>query len=73
MILWCLLTRQEPYAEYEDIQTFRNDVCRKGVRPKIANDCLPSLRSLIERCWARDPNSRPTFAQVCFIYQKKNN
>lgn len=64
LILWCLLTRQEPYAEYEDLNTFRNDICKRHVRPIIPDDCLPSLRSLIERCWDKNPAARPSFAQI---------
>jgi len=64
LILWCLLTRQEPYAEYEDLNTFRNDICKRHIRPIIPDDCLPSLRSLIERCWDKNPAARPSFAQI---------
>jgi len=64
LILWCLLTRKEPYEEYEDLETFRNDICYKHVRPRIPNDCLQSLRNLIERCWHHEPQERPTFQQI---------
>lgn len=64
LILWCLLTRNDPYAEYEDLQTFRNDICKHHIRPIIPRDCLPSLRDLIQRCWHKDPSQRPDFATI---------
>jgi len=35
-----------------------------GERPHIPEDCLPDLKRLIERCWAHDPESRPTIDEV---------
>lgn len=64
LILWCLVTRQEPYSEFEDFAIFRNAIVTKGHRPTIPADCLPRLRNLITRCWSGTPNSRPTFLQI---------
>lgn len=71
IILWCLLTREEPFKEFNDFERFRMAVCRHNVRPEIPNNCEPSLRLLIDRCWDRNPEVRPSFAQVCFQKQKK--
>jgi len=42
----------------------------KGERPPIPKNCLPSLRSLLEDCWQKDPNKRPDFTD---INQRLNN
>jgi serine/threonine protein kinase len=36
----------------------------KGNRPEIPESVLSGVRKLIGRCWARDPESRPTFGQI---------
>jgi len=64
LILWSMLTREEPYLEYEDLNTFRTDICHRNVRPVIPNDCVPSLSNLIQRCWHRNPRNRPTFEEI---------
>lgn len=39
------------------------DYVRSGNRPKLAAvhpDTPPTIKALIERCWAQDPRARPT-------------
>ena len=38
---------------------------RDGLRPTLPGTCPRSLATLIERCWASDPNSRPDFERIC--------
>jgi serine/threonine protein kinase len=38
---------------------------RAGLRPRLPAICPRILASLIERCWASDPNSRPDFERIC--------
>lgn len=64
IILWCLLTRDEPFKEFNDFEQFRLSICRRNVRPVIPANCEPSLRNLIERCWDRNPEIRPPFEQI---------
>ena len=42
----------------------RNRV-RDGLRPILPGTCPRVLASLIERCWASDPNCRPDFERIC--------
>jgi len=36
-------------------------------RPTIPDNCEPSLKSLIERCWDRNPEIRPSFSEIVDI------
>jgi serine/threonine protein kinase len=64
IVLWELLTRQEPFAHHNDYQTFRYAVCKKGERPPMPKHVEPRLKNLIERCWAAEPNDRPSFSDI---------
>jgi serine/threonine protein kinase len=64
IVLWELLTRKEPFAHHNNYSKFRKAVCQKHERPEIPEDTEPSLRTLIEQCWAPDPNKRPSFKQI---------
>jgi len=35
-----------------------------GLRPQVPDNCPPSLRELIHRCWHEAPELRPTMAEV---------
>jgi hypothetical protein len=43
-VLWEILTREEPFAEYNSFDKFREAVCVRHERPAIPDDCLPSLK-----------------------------
>lgn len=64
LILWFLYTKQEPYSEFDDLDTFSRAVCLQHVRPVIPEDCNPRLRDLITRCWHPTPESRPGFGEI---------
>lgn len=63
MVLWELWERRRPYEEL----TSRFDILdavREGRRPSISDNCPPSFRSLIQRCWQSDPARRPMFRYI---------
>eukprot|EP01125_Pyxidicula_operculata_P017139 TRINITY_DN5978_c0_g1_i1.p1 TRINITY_DN5978_c0_g1~~TRINITY_DN5978_c0_g1_i1.p1 ORF type:complete len:512 (+),score=76.63 TRINITY_DN5978_c0_g1_i1:109-1644(+) len=64
IILWEVLTLDEPFKEYEAIEPFKHDVAENGHRPKIPSDCLPQLKNLMEDCWNTNPEKRPDFTTV---------
>jgi hypothetical protein len=45
-------------------------VLLSGKRPPIPNDCAPSLRILIDSCWAQEPAKRPVFPDIRKIISK---
>eukprot|EP01117_Protostelium_nocturnum_P003488 TRINITY_DN1454_c0_g1_i1.p1 TRINITY_DN1454_c0_g1~~TRINITY_DN1454_c0_g1_i1.p1 ORF type:complete len:539 (+),score=132.21 TRINITY_DN1454_c0_g1_i1:174-1790(+) len=64
IVLWELLTRQEPFSQYHSFDKFKEAVCTKKERPPIPPETVPSLRDLINLCWAPDQNTRPSFKDI---------
>ncbi len=64
IVLWEILTRQEPFSQFRQLDEFRQAVCVRHERPVIPPGTLDSLRRLIEKCWDRDPARRPTFREI---------
>lgn len=63
LILWSLLTRQEPYPEFDNIDDFVDTICYRGHRP-VLPVCSPVLEGLIQACWAPDPAARPDMEHI---------
>jgi len=64
LILWFLVTKKEPYEEYDDLDTFSHAVCIQHIRPVIPLDTIPSLAELIKKCWDPNPAARPSFSEI---------
>eukprot|EP01087_Luapelamoeba_hula_P012250 TRINITY_DN3403_c2_g1_i1.p1 TRINITY_DN3403_c2_g1~~TRINITY_DN3403_c2_g1_i1.p1 ORF type:complete len:506 (+),score=76.69 TRINITY_DN3403_c2_g1_i1:215-1732(+) len=64
IVLWEILTRDEPFAQFENYEEFRDAICNKHVRPPIPQDSHPGLRQLIEACWHANPPQRPDFHAI---------
>lgn len=64
IVLWEILTRQEPFSQFRALDEFRQAVCVRHERPIIPPDTLESLKRLIERCWDKDPTRRPSFREI---------
>lgn len=63
VITWELLTREDPFADHDDYDTFVKAVC-SGERPIIPRWCPKSLHKIITTCWQADPTARPTMGEV---------
>jgi Protein tyrosine and serine/threonine kinase len=68
IILWELLTAECPFEGMTAIQCALA-VLNRDQRPTIPSWCPPALESLIGSCVKRDPDQRPTFAQVCLALE----
>ena len=64
IVCYEILSGKQPFEEYITRQHMMKRV-RDGERPKLPVTCPPILASLIKRCWASDPNSRPDFERIC--------
>jgi serine/threonine protein kinase len=64
IVLWEILTRQEPFSQFRALDEFRQAVCVRHERPIIPPDTLDSLKRLIERCWDKEPARRPSFREI---------
>jgi len=64
ILLWEILTEQEPYANFETFQTFCKAICMQNERPIIPKEIHISLSSLLTACWDSLPENRPHFNQI---------
>mmetsp|Transcript_16270 Transcript_16270/g.63424 ORF Transcript_16270/g.63424 Transcript_16270/m.63424 type:complete len:579 (+) Transcript_16270:111-1847(+) len=64
IVLWEILTRAEPFQEFETFEQFRHAVCLEHARPQIPENCPSRLRTLIECCWLPNPERRPSFPEI---------
>ena len=62
IIFWEIATGDIPF-EGHDYDTIMLSV-RNGERPDIPDDCPEPYARIIEKCWAHDPNQRPTAKEV---------
>ena len=63
IILWEMLTKECPYDGMTPIQCALS-VLNENKRPPIPNWAPQPVRALIKNCVERDPQLRPTFAQI---------
>jgi hypothetical protein len=38
--------------------------------PHIPKDCPPKLRQLMEMCWQKQPDQRPSFETICAMLEQ---
>eukprot|EP00891_Asterochloris_glomerata_P000437 jgi/Astpho2/437/fgenesh1_pm.00011_%23_16_t len=63
IVLWELLTGRVPYSEMTPLQAAVG-VVQKGLRPQIPPNTPPALAELMQECWRRNPQERPSFEQL---------
>lgn len=69
IVIWGILTQKKPYQGENNILQIMVKVV-KGVRPDLGAvpRCRPStctgFLSLMQRCWATNPNARPSFQEI---------
>eukprot|EP01025_Chloroclados_australasicus_P038770 TRINITY_DN4004_c0_g1_i16.p1 TRINITY_DN4004_c0_g1~~TRINITY_DN4004_c0_g1_i16.p1 ORF type:complete len:1179 (-),score=88.10 TRINITY_DN4004_c0_g1_i16:773-4309(-) len=64
VITWECITGQKPWAQYQMPVQIMHDVIWKGKRPPLPNDCHESVRSIIEKCWDKEPMKRLSAHEV---------
>jgi serine/threonine protein kinase len=63
IVLWELLTGKVPYSEMTPLQAAVG-VVQKGLRPQIPSNCPPALAGVMQECWQRNPEARPSFENL---------
>jgi len=64
IVLWEIATQKTPFPEMTSFPVFKRAICIQNVRPPVPDDMLPSLRTLLELCWHKNPATRPSFTEV---------
>ena len=67
MILWEMLSKKIPFSNLEPAQVIYTVVILKN-RPFLGSDVPTPLKNLIERCWAHEPDERPTFQEIYELF-----
>ncbi|KAM7472982.1 hypothetical protein LguiA_011165 [Lonicera macranthoides] len=63
IVMWELLTGDEPYADLH-YGAIIGGIVSNTLRPPVPESCDPEWRSLMERCWSAEPLERPSFTNV---------
>jgi serine/threonine protein kinase len=66
IVVYEIVAQQEPYTGmniFEVAVAIRD----RGLTPKIPDECPQKLRQLMEMCWQKEPNLRPTIEVICAI------
>ncbi|KAK3262471.1 hypothetical protein CYMTET_28672, partial [Cymbomonas tetramitiformis] len=63
VVLWELLALKRPWEGLLESQIMYN-VAEAHKRPQIPSEVGPELQEVLELAWHRDPNQRPSFAEI---------
>ncbi|KAL2465588.1 Protein kinase superfamily protein with octicosapeptide/Phox/Bem1p domain [Abeliophyllum distichum] len=63
IVMWELLTGEEPYADLH-YGAIIGGIVSNTLRPLLPESCNPDWRSLMERCWSSEPSERPSFTEI---------
>ncbi|KAJ6819057.1 uncharacterized protein M6B38_404785 [Iris pallida] len=63
IVMWELLTGEEPYADMR-CASIIGGIVNNTLRPQVPTWCDPEWKSLMESCWASDPGERPSFSEI---------
>uniref|UniRef100_A0A7N0SWI8 Protein kinase domain-containing protein n=1 Tax=Kalanchoe fedtschenkoi TaxID=63787 RepID=A0A7N0SWI8_KALFE len=63
IVMWELLTGEEPYADLH-YGTIIGGIVSNTLRPTVPESCDLEWRSLMERCWSSEPSERPNFTEA---------
>ncbi|XP_052202511.1 uncharacterized protein LOC127808147 isoform X2 [Diospyros lotus] len=63
IVLWEILTGEEPYANMH-YGAIIGGIVSNTLRPPLPSPCDPEWKFLMEQCWAPDPVARPSFREI---------
>ncbi|CAH9086786.1 unnamed protein product [Cuscuta europaea] len=63
VVMWELLTGEEPYADLH-YGAIIGGIVSNTLRPTVPESCDPDWRALMERCWSAEPSERPSFSEI---------
>ncbi|XP_038995426.1 uncharacterized protein LOC120119690 isoform X1 [Hibiscus syriacus] len=63
IVLWEILTGEEPYANMH-YGAIIGGIVSNTLRPPVPSNCDPEWKLLMEQCWAPDPVVRPSFTEI---------
>eukprot|EP01025_Chloroclados_australasicus_P047293 TRINITY_DN5273_c1_g1_i2.p1 TRINITY_DN5273_c1_g1~~TRINITY_DN5273_c1_g1_i2.p1 ORF type:complete len:717 (+),score=70.08 TRINITY_DN5273_c1_g1_i2:88-2151(+) len=73
VVLWEMVTGNKPWSHIQHRESIWYRVTVKGERLEIPDDpevVHPLIANLIRRCWAQDPEERPSFEEIILAFEK---
>jgi serine/threonine protein kinase len=64
IVVWEIVQKKGAFDHHSDYQRFSQAVVQKHERPPVDN-LHPDLAAFLNRCWAPNPNDRPSFPEIC--------
>jgi len=58
-----IISRQEPHVSGDPLE-IAVKIRDEGAAPGIPEGCPEALSIIMQRCWAKDPQNRPTFQEI---------
>jgi len=71
VLVYEIVARREPHVDVDPnnvLILIRN----KGLTPTIPDNCPEKLRQLMEMCWQKQPEQRPSFEIICEVLEQQN-
>ena len=66
-VMWELFTREVPFGDIPPFEAVLR-ASEQNLRPPIPPNCV--VEGLISSCWDKDPDSRPTFAEIVNVLRE---
>lgn len=60
------VTQKAPFPNMKSFVEFRHAICFQDVRPP-SEELLPSIKNLLDLCWHKNPEMRPSFSEIINI------
>jgi mitogen-activated protein kinase kinase kinase 7 len=64
IILWEVLARKKPFDEIGGPAFRIMWAVHSGQRPPLIRGCPKTIETLMTKCWAKDPDERPSMKQI---------
>eukprot|EP00640_Fibrocapsa_japonica_P002176 CAMPEP_0113943622 /NCGR_PEP_ID=MMETSP1339-20121228/26932_1 /TAXON_ID=94617 /ORGANISM="Fibrocapsa japonica" /LENGTH=342 /DNA_ID=CAMNT_0000948553 /DNA_START=75 /DNA_END=1106 /DNA_ORIENTATION=+ /assembly_acc=CAM_ASM_000762 len=69
MILWQILSHRKPFDHIVRADEYFEYVFKGGLIPHIDEGWPSDLQNLLQACWNKDPQDRPSFAEVVSVFE----
>ncbi|EXX60340.1 Tpk1p [Rhizophagus irregularis DAOM 197198w] len=66
IIMWFITSKEYPFYDRVYDKYLAREIC-ENLRPKILDETPPDYKELMQKCWDKDPDKRPTTKD---LYQK---
>eukprot|EP00002_Diphylleia_rotans_P009942 TRINITY_DN202_c0_g3_i4.p1 TRINITY_DN202_c0_g3~~TRINITY_DN202_c0_g3_i4.p1 ORF type:complete len:1558 (-),score=275.10 TRINITY_DN202_c0_g3_i4:700-5373(-) len=64
IIAWEVSSQMQLYEDFTNLLQLIDQVIQKHLRPTIPEGCLYDLRIIMEKCWSRQPDTRPDALEI---------